>query len=299
MLSICIPIYNQVVSELTHDLHRQAETLGVEAEILLLDDASDEKYRKANRSLSELPLVRYVELNRNTGRSRIRNSLAQMARYPLLLYIDCDMAMVRHDYLQGYLEAAKDGSIVCGGHVYQEQRPEPPFLLHWYAGSIRETKDWHTRQINPCHSFMTANFLVPATIIYQLPFNEELNGYGHEDTLYGFQLKKRGFAVKHIDNPVAHTGLETSEIFLKKTADSLNNLFRVYALTGFDKEFREMVRVLKTYETIKKMKLCPLFAFLHGMVGQFIVRHLKGRKPRLWMFDLYKLGIICSGNFMK
>jgi len=294
MLSVCIPIYNQDVGELTHALHRQAEALGVEAEILLLDDASEERFRLINRQLSALPLVRYEELNKNSGRSRIRNTLALKARYPLLLYLDCDITIPRKDFLRSYLEAGRDGSVVCGGHAYQAEQPAWPYLLHWLSGSHRETKDAAIRQFQPYHSFMTASFLVPASLLFELPFNEELNGYGHEDTLYGFQLKKRNIHVKHIDNPVIHRGLEPADVFLEKTRDSLANLIKIYELTGYDVDFLDMVRVLKTCEQIKRQRLRPLLALFHSLAGHCLARRLAGRHPRLWMLDLYKLGIICK-----
>ena len=296
MLSVCIPIFNQDVSELTQVLHNQAMHLGIEAEILLLDDASREAIREENRKLASLPLVRYEELEENIGRSRIRNNLSKKARYPLLLFLDCDVAPVHNDFLKRYLEAGKDGSVVCGGHLYQDKTPEQPFLLHWLAGSVREARDATTRQMHPYSSFMTASFLLPAATIYELPFNEEINGYGHEDTLYGFQLKLKQIPVKHIDNPVMHNGLEQTDVFLEKTRHAMANLRRVYELTDSHKDFRNMVKVLKTCENITKWRLNGLLRLLYGLSKKQIYRHLCGNSPRLWMLDIYKLCHICHNR---
>lgn len=294
MLSVCIPIYNQDVTSLVKELHQQASILSVDAEILMLDDASEESFRIINRPLAELPLTRYEELKMNIGRSRIRNTLAQKAKFPLLLFLDCDIAVGRTDFLKRYLEAGKDGSIVCGGHHYQPDPPPRPHLLHWLFGTKRETRSAACRQQHPHHAFMTASFLIPASILYQLPFNEELHGYGHEDTLYGFQLMQGHIPVKHIDNPVIHNGLETAEEFLEKTKTSLKNLVRVYELTSHNRAFRDMVRVLKTCETIKKLRARQVFMFFYSMVNRPLYRSLTGPHPRLWMLDIYKLGNICQ-----
>lgn len=296
MLSVCIPIFNQDVSELIQKLHIQAMHLGTEAEILLIDDASEEAIREKNRKLSDLPLVRYEELEENIGRSRIRNTLSKKARHPLLLFLDCDVTPVHSDFLKRYLEAGKDGSVVCGGHLYQEMTPKQPYLLHWLAGSTREARDATTRQANPHNSFMTASFLLPAATIYELPFNEEINGYGHEDTLYGFQLKQRHIPVKHIDNPVMHNGLEQSAEFLEKTKHAMSNLRRVYELTGSHKDFRDMVKVLKACENIRKWRLHALLGLFCRLSEKHVYRHLCGKSPRLWMLDIYKLSHICHNR---
>lgn len=294
MLSVCIPIYNQDVTSLVKELHHQASELDTDAEILMLDDASAESFRIKNRPLIDLPLARYEEMKMNMGRSRIRNTLAQKAKFPLLLFLDCDISIIRSDFLKRYLEAGKDGSIVCGGHRYLADPPPWPHLLHWLFGSKRETRTAARRQQNPYHAFMTASFLIPASIMYQMPFNEELKGYGHEDTLYGFQLMQQYIPVKHIDNPVIHNGLETADIFLEKTKTSLENLLKVYELTRHNKAFRDMVRVLKTCETLKKLKVRLAFMLFYRMMNRPLYRSLTGPHPKLWMLDIYKLGTICQ-----
>ncbi len=294
MLSICIPVYNVQVSQLVNTLHQQGKRLDVPFEILLIDDASEETFRQSNSALGKLQYVRYEELTQNIGRSRIRNLLAVKARFPLLLFLDCDAEITTGDFLKKYLDAGKDGSVVCGGHVYQSEQPSHPFVLHWLAGSQREVVPASARQRKPHHSFMTGSFLVPSSLLYQLPFNEELSGYGHEDTLYGYQLMKRSIAVKHIDNPIIHNGLESGIMFLSKIRQSLVNLKKISELTKYDPEFIDMVRVLKVYHTLKRYKIDRLFILFFKPIENTTIKHLTGKHPRLCMLDVYKLGIICQ-----
>ena len=62
----------------------------------------------------------------------------------------------------------------------------------------------------------------------RIRFNEELKQYGHEDTLLGYQLKKAGIEVLHIDNGLYHEGLESNREFLVKTKLGIENLSKLY-----------------------------------------------------------------------
>ena len=48
-------------------------------------------------------------------------------------------------------------------------------------------------------------------------FNPLISGYGHEDTLFGFELEQNGIVIRHIDNPVLNAHLDSNTQFLYKT----------------------------------------------------------------------------------
>jgi hypothetical protein len=50
----------------------------------------------------------------------------------------------------------------------------------------------------------------------QFGFDEQFSEYGHEDTLFGNELKYRCIPIKHIDNAAEHLGLDNSKYFWKK-----------------------------------------------------------------------------------
>ena len=93
------------------------------------------------------------------------------------------------------------------------------------------------RRRHPSRSFMTHNFLIRKEVINAIPFNEELLGYGHEDTLFGFELMKAMVPVEHIDNPVMHDILVTNEQFLDNTDNGIRNLVIILGKLKGDKEF--------------------------------------------------------------
>ncbi len=289
MLSICIPIYNQHVKPLVTTLHKQAATLNAPVSIELLDDGSDEAYRQQNRSLQNLPLVRYEEMPSNLGRSRIRNLLAEKASHPYLLFLDCDTGVDDEGFLNTYTSLLKHSKVICGGHRYGACPDDPKLHLHWKVGSFREAKRAKTRQKKPYRSFMTANFLIEREVFLDIRFREEIQGYGHEDTLFGYDLKKRRLKILHIDNPVLHLGLEPAGLFLKKTEEGLENLLKTYALVQKDPVYVRMVKALQTYVSLKKWKISFIPGKLIGLLRIKMEKQLLGRHPKLSALDLYKL----------
>lgn len=299
MLSICIPVFNEDVTSLVRELHEQAIRLGTNSEILVFDDASDEGFRKKNRELRQLPGVSYRELERNIGRSRIRNLMAREAAFPYLIFMDCDSELSDPGYLDRYLRLLPCRQLVYGGRRYPDAPPRSTDRLHWVFGMNREQRSAGSRERTPYQSFMSNNFMVPREVLLQIPFNELLSGYGHEDTLLGFEMKKHGIPIRHIDNPLLHTGLETPGEFLKKTRQGIANLVLISRMLNGDKDFTASVSLLKTCELLRRMGLRKLFHRVFGHLRRPIERQLTGPSPRLWLLDLYKLGSICAYSRKK
>ena len=246
-LSICIPVFNYDVRPLVRDLHCQAFSLNAPAEILILDDASDLEYQIINRELLELEGVKYEELSLNAGRSRIRNLLTKKARFPWIIFMDCDSATPDEHYLKRYLDETDEISVVCGGRTYLPEPPHDNTYLHWLYGNRREVRNAAKRSGNPHLSFMTNNFMIPKSILQRIPFNENIKGYGHEDTLLGYELMKNKVPVKHIDNPLHHIGLQDNRDFLDKSREGVKNLAFINNYLDNGADLAKMVRLLKAY----------------------------------------------------
>ncbi|MBK8722468.1 MAG: glycosyltransferase family 2 protein [Saprospiraceae bacterium] len=101
MLSICIPVFNEVVVELVDELHRQMMSLEVPIEIVLIDDASNQEILAKNQSIASK--VVNIELSENIGRSKIRNLFLQYAQHEYLLFLDCDVS-VPDSFLSNYID---------------------------------------------------------------------------------------------------------------------------------------------------------------------------------------------------
>ncbi len=285
MLSILIPVYNYDITALVKDLHVQGEACRVPFEIICLDDGSSSKFKTINSNINNSKSVTYEELSQNLGRSRIRNKLAEKASYEYLLFMDCDSKVVSDHYLKAYLDRLQPNTLLYGGRCYQKTAPnEANLMLHWKYGTEREAKSAEERQLSPYHSFMTNNFLVPKKLFDTIKFDESLVQYGHEDTLFGLELMKKGIPILHFGNPLEHTGLEQSKVFLNKTKQALENLNALY------KENKGIqTRLLTYYHKLQRWGLHRFLNLLNLVAGKLINNNLVSPNPSLFLFDFYKL----------
>lgn len=297
MISVCIPIYNYDVRELVSELYAQLKETDIAHEILLMDDASSDRYRAIHAGMASYPTVRYIQLNKNIGRSKIRNRLAVEAAYPYLIFMDCDSEIAGKQYIRNYLSILKPGIVCSGGHIYDLKKPDQKKYFHWKYGIARESKTAEQRRAISNFGFGSTNFLIDKHIFEQVRFDESLEGYGHEDTFFGIQLLIRGISIEHIDNPTLHKGLEDAEVFLAKTENAVCNLHQVrYILNVHYPEYARYSKLLKMTAMIEKLKLTFLIRGIFCITRSALKKNLLGKKPSLLLFDLYKLGFFYSIN---
>ena len=244
-----------------------------------------------------MPFVDYSEEKVNLGRSKIRNKLAARATKEFLLFIDCDSQIPQPDYIKKYLKAAKNHPMVYGGTIYDQQTPSVErYKLHWLYGLKREQWPAKIRNQEPNRSFHTNNFMINKELFGQIGFNEKIVGYGHEDTLFGYELQKNKIEILHIDNPVLHMGLESNEEFLRKTREGIKNLKRIMRINGNEKKLVRDITILGFYKKLEKVGLTNTIEFLYKRYEHRLRKNLLSTNPNLVVFDLYKLGYLCSLN---
>jgi glycosyltransferase involved in cell wall biosynthesis len=201
MFSICIPVYNYNINELVNDLILQLDQCKFNYEIVVIDDFSKSLFKKANTNLKSNEKIVYIELEKNIGRSAIRNLFIKYTRFENLIFLDCDSKLLTTQFIGIYRNAMlQNHKVVCGGRDYLRKPKERKYKLRWKYGHYRECMTEGERNKNPYRSFMTNNFLIHKSILKKIKFEERIKGYGHEDTLFGYQLMKSSIPVKHIDN---------------------------------------------------------------------------------------------------
>lgn len=285
MLSILIPIYNFEVRPLVEDLHGQCMSSNIDFEIICYDDGSKEDYKMANRLIQKLANVNYKELAQNLGRAKIRNELGKAAKYPYLIFMDCDSKVVDSQYITNYLQHLEPSTLLYGGRIYAKNLPlEDSLKLHYCHGKIREEILTEERKITPYHSFMTNNFLIPRTIFLKILFEETIEGYGHEDTLFGMDLKEKGIKILHIDNPLEHLGLEEIDTFLRKQKTAIRNLYLLHKKSPLLE-----TKLLTTFVECKKWKMDGVIRKFLNLFSPFIHSQLRTKQPNLFYLDLFKL----------
>jgi glycosyltransferase involved in cell wall biosynthesis len=286
-LSILIPTYNYNVFPLVRTLHEQLKVLGGQFEVLVYDDHSS-KFHSDNEKINSLSGCRFRILEKNIGRSAIRNKLATDATHDLLLFLDADTKVEREDFVSNYLNAVDtETEIIYGGITYQTEAPPKNQLLRWKYGKSREALAVSERQKQPHLRFLTLNFLIRKKIFDILKFNEAIPNLRHEDTLFALDSKKKGIKITHIDNPVTHLGLESSEVFLKKSRESVAAL-ELFVRQGLI-DAGETALSAKAAK-IKKTGFGTIVLYGFNIFRKAMEQNLLSGNPSLFIFDLYRLG---------
>ncbi|MDA7794518.1 glycosyltransferase family 2 protein [Flavobacteriales bacterium] len=290
MLSILIPIYNFDVTELIGELSHQAEKLNIPHEIICIDDKSESSFVKKNKVIDEIKSVIYSKLSKNIGRSKIRNLLATKAQFENLLFLDCDTKINTKNFLKNYIEIINDNDVIVGGIEYEPlQENNRDLLLRWLYGKNREEKKAIVRTKNPYVSFSACNMLIKKSICNKIFFSETISQYGHEDTLYGIELKSLDIKVKHIDNPIVHLGLDETSVFIRKTELGLENF---KSISTSNPEIIYLTKIGRFANAISYTLFLtkPIFKGIRFLSKSLL---LKGSK-NLILFDLFKLSFLLS-----
>jgi glycosyltransferase involved in cell wall biosynthesis len=292
MISILIPVYNRDVNQLAGQLSHQMAAIGRPGEIVLLDDGSEENFRRLNSNSGSLPHVRYIDARANYGRIRIRQMLAAEAKYDWLLFMDCDSAITSEQFLSTYFSHLADISgVVIGGRIYTTQPPNDCSLrLHWHYGTEREVIQVKKRNRDPYPGFMSNNFLIHRSIFEKLSFTDDWQGYGHEDTWIGIQLEDMRARVKYIDNPILHNGLESSGTFLSKSEQAVNNLRKLQGMVPAG-SLRRHIKLFRAYSRLRSVGMTWLPKLMYRWQQKKIEKNLHSCNPSLFYFDLYRLNL--------
>lgn len=292
MISVLIPNYNYPCGPLLRELHVQLRICAVPFEIIVMEDGSTFCLEE-NQEIAEELNCQYVRLPQNIGRSSIRNRLASMAKYDWLLFMDCDSRIPSVEFMERYIKAIRNEkySIICGGRFFGSKNLVPPqYLLHWTYGNKREPKPYGN---NVGRAFLSNNFVIQKEVFLSVQFEESLKGYGHEDTLFGVYLGRKGFKILYIYNPVFHKGLDDNDAFLQKSRTAVANL-RILREQFLHPEENKHIRLLNYYQRLHWFGLDRLLANKFDQHRYKIEEQLKSKEPNLYLFDLYKLGYLCK-----
>ena len=263
-LSVLIPTYNYDPSQLVSDLQKQ---LPKDAEIIVGDDSPPHTLGMAAR----------------------RNQLAKEAKGEWLLFIDADAQVRSKTFIENYLKTLPSlegaAGVICGGTANLPSCPRPAAKLRYdYEVKAEKRLTLAHRRAHPYTGFTTFNFLIQRELFLSILFDESLKEYGHEDTLFGLELKRRGIPILHIDNKLTHLGLEDAEEYLQKTETALRSLAKMPL------EQKQNVRVSALAYRLRHYFLLPLVRSLYKATKPHLRKNLLGKHPNQLLFAFYKLG---------
>lgn len=293
MLSILIPTYNYNVYPLVSEIHKQCLECGIEFEILVFDDSS-KLFFEENQKINSLDNCRFEALEKNIGRSAIRNLLAKKAKFNSLLFLDADTIPSHNQFIENYIaQINEDEKVVYGGIEYQKEKPEKNQVLRWKYGNSREALSVKKRQENPYLSLLTLNFLIQKSIFKKVSFNETIPNLRHEDTLFSYNLMEQKIKIIHIENSVYHLGLDDFELAIKKENEAIVGLKYLIDHKLLPTDY---VRLSKITSKIEKIKLNFAFALFYKITRSIFLKNISSNNPSLFIFDLYRLGNLCNLN---
>lgn len=288
-LSILIPEYNTCCIKLVKSIQEQVSLINdLIYEIIVADDGStNEKEWASNQSISNWSNCLFIRRDVNVGRAKIRNFLAQKAKYPWLLFIDCDMSIQNSDYISKYLQS--EGDVIYGGYL-TDNNPNKHInnLRYIYEKKAERTHTYIERRKNPYQDFHTSNFLIKREIMIRIPFDERFEHYGYEDVVFGRQLKENGIRINHINNPVIFEDFEDNEHFIIKTEEGLQTL------SAFSNDLKGYSTLIKITTFLQRYHLINIIRMIYKITQKRIRKSLIGNHPKTFFFSFYKLGYFIS-----
>jgi glycosyltransferase involved in cell wall biosynthesis len=295
-ISLLIPVFNYDIIALVHSMKNAMGKVPEFYEIIIGDDGSSAEYRGKYRSL-QADNVKVISSKKNIGRAAIRNRLALEAKGDFLLFIDADVMLpgTAEAYFLKWLPSISTYRVICGGIMYHDSAPgDPDKLLRWKYGKWREQKSAVERNKHPHAGFSTFNVMIERSVFSKIRFDEELKQYGHEDTLMGYQLKKAGIDILHIDNGLMHEGLESNRDFLNKTKLGIENLSMLYDKVTDKRSFSDTVVILRIYNKLKFFGLTRVLAAIFIRYRDQMEIRLDSSNISLLLFAFYKMSMFCT-----
>ncbi|MFN8331673.1 MAG: glycosyltransferase [Saprospiraceae bacterium] len=161
MLSILVPVYNQEIVALAATLVDACKKAEVRYEILFGEDGSSAEWIDTNSSVKQLDSVEHLVFKDNRGRSAIRNTLASLAKFECLLFLDADSQLTGSSFIADYLKLQDRYPVISGGRVYTAHPPQDKLLrLHWKYGSSRNQNLQGLATHSPINPF------IPTTLLF-------------------------------------------------------------------------------------------------------------------------------------
>jgi len=288
MISVCIPVFNRDISDLVTRLAREIKTVPFETELLVIDDASTNPSAvQSNARIVEGCNGRYLRLEQNAGRTKIRRILAENASHPWLILLDNDVIPVHDNFLGEYHRHLKPDTVLCGGPVYRNELPLPEFRLHWKYGREREHVNTHS-------AFFSCNFCIPRAWMLKVPDFPLPCPYGHEDTLLLLWLEQNGLKVISLDNPVYHDQLKKIDRFLDHQKQALHNLLFISQQPEWRDKIYNYSPLLRTFRTCKKWGIAPILKKAFPFIEKKASNDFVSGDPSLRWLDIYKLSYFCT-----
>lgn len=290
MISILIPTYNYNITALIKALDTQLQNIAPNYEVICYEDGSSKFIEENNDVVKTIENAKHIISEKNKGRVTTRQSLAEMAKYDWLLYLDADVIPRQTSFLHDYLTYTNEVyDAIYGGYEYESKKPEKQFSLRWKYGKKHEYVPADIRNKTPYKIIISGNFLIKKSIFLDINSRIENDGYGYDNYL-GALMKSNAIKVFHIDNNVIHYGLDTNTIFLQKVEKAVETIFEINQKHVSASTENSL---LEFYKKVKYLGLSKLIAFIYNISKSTLRKQILSSNPNLTLLQFYKLGYLC------
>lgn len=288
-LSICIASYGNDVGSLIEALlgEIEADPSLSNTEILISDQFSEA--HPLQEHWAQNPRVHYHHYTKQRGRAANRNHLFALSQGAQLLFLDADALPVQPNFIAQYLEHAAPQTVLVGGTAYHSYHKQ---WLRYKVGIQKECIPAKRRSQTPYSCFSAFNVCMDRVVAHTIAFDANLLEYGHEDTLFGLELRHRCVPVKHLDNPAYHLGIDSDEVFMEKTKTAVLGLATLINAGKIDED----VRLYATYKKLQSWGGAVLLRLIHPVLAPWMFGRLSAGRGSVAMFDLYKLVVLCAAQ---
>ena len=296
MLSILIPTYNYNAYPLAFQIQKLAVKAKVNFELICIDDGSLSKLNKENEKINTLANCKFIATKKNAGLSTNRNTLAKVSSYEYLLFIDGDSLLKDDKFILNYLNAIKENTdVIYGGRIHPK-KVSVKRKLRWKYGVKKEDVPVSKRKKQKYKCILFNNTLIKKNVFEKIKFNNSITQYGHEDTLFAFNLSKIKATVLHIENAILHNDIDLSHVYINKTLKSIENLNVLYRNNMIEPSF---VTFLNSFNKIKRLKINYIFAYSHNILLPLYKMQLNSKYPSIVILNTLKMSYFCKINLEK
>ncbi len=248
MVSIVIPTFNRPILckktvQSILDLKLEEE-LGIQFELIVVDDGSEEKNIP---SFSQVENVKLVTNEKNNGRAFVRNVGAEISSGEIIFFFDDDVILKDQKLISKHIEAYKDNKSVKAIVTNTiSVRNNIDLNSETFVNDIMKSNSRLNLYINSRGankytdgSFIKGNYLATAACSFERDFffkidkfDEKIDGYGWEDPEIGLRIEKnngkllfiKSEGVYHFHNKI----IETWSNQLIKSGKNFNLMLNKY-----------------------------------------------------------------------
>lgn len=288
-LSILIPFYRDNPAVLLSSLSTQRVDKAA-VEVRIMDDGTGDPAltERAQRAADDnaLPTI-LTTAPENRGRSATRNALQAQALADWVLFLDADMRIDNPLFLQTYLDAIEaadaDGKtrILFGGFTVEDQASDADTDLHRVLSQSSDCLSAAQRERAGAQFVASSNLCVHLSVLREEPFDDGFSGWGWEDSEWAARVSKR-YTLRHLDNPLVHLGLESTETLLSRFAGSGPNYHR------FHQAHPELVESLPLYRLVTRLAAFPGQSLMQPILKIMTRMHALPTRLRVLTLKLWR-----------